>query len=158
MRTLSDVSAAWPDSSNAMTTTAAPYRRTSRARRRNSSSPSFRLIEFTIDLPCTHFSPASSTDHLELSIMIGTRLMSGSAAIRFRNRVIMASPSSSASSMLMSMMTGSGFHLLPGDLDRLVKLLFADQSGELAGSGDVVPLANHHEIRCRDETSTPPGR
>ena len=102
IRTLSSISTAWPDSSNAITTTAAPYRRISCARRRNSASPSFRLIELTIDLPCVHFSPASSTDHFELSIMTGTRLMSGSAAIRFRNRVIIASPSSSASSMFTS--------------------------------------------------------
>ncbi len=44
------------------------------------------------------------TDHFELSTMIGTRATSGSAAIRFRNRVIAASPSSMPSSMLTSMM------------------------------------------------------
>ena len=43
------------------------------------------------------------TAHFELSIMIGTRAMSGSEAIRFRNRVIAAAESSIASSMLMSM-------------------------------------------------------
>jgi hypothetical protein len=48
------------------------------------SSPSFMLIELTIGLPCTHFSPASITSHFELSIITGTRAMSGSAAIRFR--------------------------------------------------------------------------
>ena len=53
-------------------------------------------------LPCTHFSPASITDHFELSIMIGTRAMSGSDAIRFRKRDIAAAESSIASSMLTS--------------------------------------------------------
>ena len=54
-------------------------------------------------LPCTHLSPASITLHFELSIMIGTRAMSGSLAIRFKKRVIAAAESSIASSMLMSM-------------------------------------------------------
>ena len=86
-----------------MTTTAAPYCITSRAWWRNASSPSFRLMEFTIGLPCMHFRPASITSHLELSIMIGTRAMSGSAAIRFRNSTMAARESISPSSMLMSM-------------------------------------------------------
>jgi hypothetical protein len=50
----------------------------------NLASPSFIEIELTIALPCTHFRPASITSHLELSIITGTRAMSGSAAIRFR--------------------------------------------------------------------------
>ena len=44
------------------------------------------------------------TVQFELSIMIGTRAMSGSAAIRLRNRVIACSPSISPSSMLTSRM------------------------------------------------------
>jgi hypothetical protein len=60
-------------------------------------------IELTIALPCTHLRPASITDHFDESIMIGTREMSGSDAIRFRKRVIAACESSIASSMLMSM-------------------------------------------------------
>ena len=43
------------------------------------------------------------TDHFELSTMIGTREMSGSDAIKFRNRTIAASESSMLSSMLTSM-------------------------------------------------------
>ena len=50
-----------------------------------------------------HRRPASITLHFELSIMIGTRAMSGSLAIRLRKRTIAASLSSMASSMLMSM-------------------------------------------------------
>ena len=60
------------------------------------------LIELTIGLPLTHFSPASITLHFELSIMKGTRAMSGSAAISFRNVVMAYSASSSPSSMLTS--------------------------------------------------------
>src|SRR4029079_9826228 len=62
------------------------------------------LIEFTIDLPCTHFNPASITLHFELSIMIGTREISGSAAIRFRNLCMAASELSMPSSILTSSM------------------------------------------------------
>ena len=42
------------------------------------------------------------TDHFELSTMTGTVAMSGSAAMRRRKRVIAATPSSIASSMLTS--------------------------------------------------------
>ena len=61
------------------------------------------LMELTMPLPCMHLRPASITDHLEESSMMGTRLMSGSAAIRFRNFVMAAAESSMPSSMLMSM-------------------------------------------------------
>ncbi len=66
------------------------------------SSPSFSEIELTMGLPCTHFSPASMMLHFEESIIIGTFEMSGSEATRLRNFAIAASPSSIASSMLMS--------------------------------------------------------
>ena len=49
---------AWPSSSKAITTTAAPYLRHSRAWETNSSSPLFSEIELTIALPCTHLRPA----------------------------------------------------------------------------------------------------
>ena len=42
------------------------------------------LIEFTIGLPETHLSPASITSHFELSIITGTRAISGSAASSLR--------------------------------------------------------------------------
>ncbi len=53
--------------------------------------------------PCTHFSPASITSHLELSTITGTRAMSGSPAIRFRKVVMAAAESSRPSSMFTSM-------------------------------------------------------
>ena len=74
----------------------------SAAWRLNSASPSFRLIEFTIPLPCKQRNPASITLHLELSIITGTRAMSGSLAIRLRNFTIAAWLSSMASSMFTS--------------------------------------------------------
>ncbi len=56
----------------------------------------------TTPLPCTHFRPASSTDHRELSIITGMRATSGSVAIRLRNVVIARSLSSRSASMLTS--------------------------------------------------------
>src|SRR5438552_807463 len=53
-------------------------------------------------LPWMHLRPASITSHFELSIMIGTRAISGSLAIRLRKRTIAALLSSMASSMLTS--------------------------------------------------------
>ena len=61
------------------------------------------LIELTIGLPETHFSPASITLHFELSTITGTRAISGSAAISFRKVVIAYSASSRPSSILTSM-------------------------------------------------------
>ena len=52
--------------------------------------------------PWAHLRPASITDHLELSIMIGTLARSGSEAMRLRKRVIEPSESSRAASKLMS--------------------------------------------------------
>src|SRR3954453_4794828 len=69
---------------------------------RKSSSPSFRLIELTTPLPWMQRSPASSTVHFDESIMTGTLAMAGSVATRFRNRVIVASPSIRSASMLTS--------------------------------------------------------
>ena len=55
---------AWPSSSKAMTTIAAPYLRHSRACSMKGSTPSFIEIELTIGLPWTHLRPASMTSHL----------------------------------------------------------------------------------------------
>ncbi len=54
--------------------------------------------------PWRHWSPDSSTVHLELSTMIGSRATSGSVAITFRNVRIASSPSSRSASMLTSSM------------------------------------------------------
>ena len=60
-------------------------------------------MEFTTLFPCATFSPASIISHLELSIITGTRAMSGSDAIKFRNVVMACTPSSMPSSIFTSM-------------------------------------------------------
>src|SRR5574344_816814 len=59
-------------------------------------------IELTIDLPCTHFNPASTTSHLDESIIIGTLEISGSDATRFKNLTIHSFASIIPSSMFIS--------------------------------------------------------
>ena len=100
-------------------------------------------------LPWRHFSPASMTDHFELSIMTGTRAMSGSEATRFRKVVIAFSESSIASSMFTSMICapfstcclaiGQGGFVVAGE----------DQLGEFGRAGDVRALADVDEIGFR---------
>src|SRR5438874_1551840 len=102
MSTLRSTVSACPFSSNAITTTPAPYARTRRACSRNGSSPSFSESELTTPFPWTHLSPASSTDQRELSITIGIRATSGSVAMRFRKVVIARSPSSRSASLVTS--------------------------------------------------------
>lgn len=111
---LAGSSTACPFSSKAITTVAAPYCLMIRACSRNTSSPSFREIEFTIDLPCRHFNPASITSHLEESIMTGTRAISGSDMMRFRKVVISVRASSRPSSILTS-------------ITKMLRLLLADE-------------------------------
>ena len=93
---------AWPFSSKAITITAAPKRLISLACAIKLASPSLREIELTIPFPCKHLRPARMISHLEESIMIGMRAISGSAAKRLRKRTIAALPSIMPSSMLMS--------------------------------------------------------
>ena len=52
--------------------------------------------------PCTHFNPASITLHLLESIIIGTREISGSDAIKFKKVVMACSLSNIPSSMFTS--------------------------------------------------------
>ena len=75
---------ACPSSSKHMTTTAAPYLNTSFACCIKESSPSFKEIELTIDLPCTHFKAATTTLQSEESIINGTRAISGSEETIFK--------------------------------------------------------------------------
>ena len=69
----------------------------------NGPSPSFKLIELTMDFPWQAFRPSSITLHFEESIITGTREISGSPAIKFKNRRMAASESINPSSMLTSM-------------------------------------------------------
>ena len=59
-------------------------------------------MEFTTHLPCTTWSPASIISHLELSIIIGTLEISGSAITKFKNLTMASLPSISPSSILIS--------------------------------------------------------
>ncbi len=85
-------------------------------------------------LPCTHFKPASMTDHLELSTMIGTREISGSAASRFRNFVITASPSSRAFVEIHVEHIGAAFDLAARHAEPFVEFSVLDQAGEFFAS------------------------
>ncbi len=102
--TLSSFSAACPFSSNAITTTAAPYFINFLAFEIKLSSPSLSEIELTIGLPWMHFNPDSKISHFDESIIKGTRQISGSAAKRFKNLTIHFSESSKPSSKFISIM------------------------------------------------------
>jgi hypothetical protein len=101
----------------------------------------------TIPLPCTHFRPASITSHFDESIITGTRAMSGSDAMRFRNRTIAAFESSIASSMLTSMICAPLSTCCARDLDGAGVVAGEDQLGERARAGDVGALADVDEQR-----------
>ena len=93
------------------------------------------------------------TDHFELSTITGTVAMSGSAAIRRRKRVIAATPSSIASSMLTSMswapLSTCSRAMSTASSSRPV----GDEPGELARAGHVRPLTDVDEsvARRRDD-------
>ena len=59
-------------------------------------------MEFTTALPCVTCNPATSTSHFDESIIVGTRAISGSDAIRLRNVRMASAPSISPSSMQTS--------------------------------------------------------
>ena len=88
----------------------------------------------TIDLPCTHFSPASMTDHFELSIMIGTRAdvrLGGDQVEEPRHRRL------AVEQALVHVDVddvGAGLDLLAGDGDGLLEVAGQDQPGELSSS------------------------
>ena len=85
-------------------------------------------------LPWMHFRPASITSHFELSIMIGTRAISGSPAIRFRKRTIAALLSSIASSMLMSMICAPFSTCWRATAERLLELAVRGSAGRTPSS------------------------
>jgi hypothetical protein len=68
-------------------------------------------------LPWTHLSPASITLHLELSIMIGMRAISGSVGDQVQERAHRGSESSMPSSMLTSRMLAPPRTCSSGDLE-----------------------------------------
>src|SRR3954463_10756374 len=158
--TLRSAVSAWPFSSNAITTTPAPWRRTARACSRNGSSPSLSESELTTPLPWTHLSPASSTDQRELSIMIGIRATSGSVATRLRKVVIARSPSSRSASMFTSSRlapprtcsSATSAAAWPGaPAAPAGEAPGLDEGGKAARARDVRPLADQREVGVRPE-------
>src|SRR5205807_2438875 len=99
-------------------------------------------------LTWTHFNPASMTDHFELSIMMGTRLMSGSAATRFRKRVMAFSPSLRPSSMLTSRMVDP---TVAGELTERLR-------GALFASGKAAEAIRHARVRIATHRLASDGR
>ena len=97
--------------------------------------------------PCTHFSPASITSHLELSTITGTRAMSGSPAIRFRKVVMARDGVEQALVHVHVDHLGAGLHLLAGDVERGRVVAGGHQLPELGRAGDVGAFANVDEER-----------
>ena len=85
------------------------------------------------------------TDHFELSTMTGTMAMSGSAAIRRRKRVIAATPSSIASSMLTSIIWAPLVTCSRAMSTASSSAPSATSRANLREPGDVRPLADVDE-------------
>ena len=100
------------------------------------------------------------TDHFELSTMTGTVAMSGSAAMRRRNRVIAATPSSIASSMLTSIIWAPFVTCSRAMSTASSSAPSAISRANLREPGDVRPLADvdegvagrrdHHRLEARE--------
>ena len=90
-------------------------------------------------------SPASMTDHLDESTTIGTRAIAGSEATRFRKRVIAASESSRASSMLTSMAWAPPSTCARAISRARVEVAVDDPAGEGTRAGHVRALADVEE-------------
>ncbi len=84
-----------------MTTIAWPKRAIALAWEQKSASPSLRLMELTTPRPWTSRIPTSMTDQSEESIMIGSRLTSGSLP-RWRKKVVMAAPASKSEASMQT--------------------------------------------------------
>ena len=105
------------------------------------------LIELTIDLPWTHFSPASITSHLELSIITGLQAMFGLGGDRVEEghhgllRIQQAFVHIDVDHLV------AGLHLLAGDRSWFLGEVVAlhDQLLELSGASDVGPLTDVDE-------------
>ena len=94
---------ACPFSSKAITTIAPPSDLMAFALLTNASSPSFRLIELTMHLPCAFLSPAMIVSQWEESIIRAAFAVEGSLEMCRTNFSISLALCSIASSMLMSM-------------------------------------------------------
>ena len=102
-------------------------------------------MEFTTPLPWMHLRPASMTVHFDESIITGTRAMSGSAAMRLRNRTIAASESSMPSSMFTSMICAPSCTCWRAMRQRRRIVVGLDELAELGRARDVGALTHVHE-------------
>ena len=93
---------AWPFSSKAMMTIAAPKEFIAFAFFTKASSPSFKLMEFTMHLPWAFLRPASMVSQCDESIISAAFATAGSLEMYLTKRSISLVLSSIASSMLMS--------------------------------------------------------
>ena len=96
-------------------------------------------------LPWTHLSPASITLHFELSIITGTREISGSLAIRFKKRVIASGRIEHGLVHVDVDDLRAVFDLLARHADSLLELVVQDQPRERLRSGHVRALADIDE-------------
>jgi hypothetical protein len=109
----------------------------------NAASPSFMEMELTIGLPCTHFSPASMTSHLEESIITGTTGDVGLGRNEFQEAVHGRHPVDHALVHVDVDDLGAGLDLLPGhrraprDSPRLDQLAEARRPGDIGALTDV---------------------
>ena len=140
---------AWPVSSNAITTTAAPNLRTIFAWRMNSASPSLSEIELTTPLPCRHSRPASITENFDESTITGMRAMSGSARDQVQEPLHRGDAVEHALVHADVEDVRAALDLLARDRDGLVVLVVFDQAAEHGRAGDVRALADHDEVRLR---------
>ncbi len=105
----------------------------------------------TTPLPWTHLSPASITVQRELSTTIGSRAISGSVATRFRKVVIASSDSRRSASMFTSRRFAPPRTWSSATSSAALEVACLDQSPEERRAGDVRSLADHREVRVRED-------
>jgi hypothetical protein len=139
---------AWPFVSNAMTITAAPYKRAFFACSIKASSPSFMLIEFTTHLPCTHFRPASIT--LPFGGIDDDR---NPADIRFGRHQVQERGHQGLgveqALVEVDVEICAPFSTCFRHVEGLVEFVVLDQAQEFARAGDVAALADVDEVGFR---------
>ncbi len=113
-------------------------------------------IELTMLLPCTHFSPASMTLHLDESIITGTRAMSGSAGNQIQELHHRRFGIEQAFVHIDVDDLGAVFDLLTRNGQGFVVAVFLDQLLELGRAGDIGALADVDEQHLRRDHEAVP--
>ena len=155
MRTLSSTSTAWPCSSNAITTTAAPYQRHKLGA---AQELGFAVLEadrvddrLALQRLQARFDdrPLAAVDHHRHG---GDVVLAGDQPQELRHHRFAVEQG------LVHVDVDdvrAAFDLLTGDLDGLFVLLVLDQPGELLRAGDVRPLADHQEVAVGPQRERP---